>query len=206
MSADAIAAAYREWSLPRNGPVGLFCGSLYPAKKLELLVAASDLIRARIPTFTLVVIGDGPSKPLLERAAGTRPWLRLVGVRQGAEKSVFFRLANVILNPGLVGLHVLDAFAAGVPLVTAANSLHSPEVAYLQHGVNGLLVGDTPAEFGGTVVALLEDPRRRAEMARAALASSRQYSLENMVQRFAQGIQACLEAPRRSVTALMTGR
>jgi glycosyltransferase involved in cell wall biosynthesis len=198
ISVEALAETRQRLSVPEHGVVGLFCGSLYPEMRLELLIAASDHIHARIPGFTLIVIGDGPSRSVLEGAARDRNWMRLVGAKHGTGKALFFRLADVVLNPGLVGLHVLDAFAAGVPLVTTTNALHSPEIAYLQHGVNGLLVGDTAEVYGGAVVALLQDSRRLREMARAALASSSEFSLEEMVRRFSEGIVACLAAPKGS--------
>ncbi len=198
ISVEALAETLQRLSLPERGVVGLFCGSLYPEKRLELLIAASDHIQARIPGFTLIVIGDGPSRSVLEAASRDRDWMRLVGIKHGTEKALLFRLADVVLNPGAVGLNILDAFAAGVPLVTTSNALHGPEIAYLEHGVNGLLVGDAAEVYGEAVVALLQDPKRLQEMARAALASSSEFSLEEMVRRFVEGIQACLAAPKRS--------
>ena len=197
VSAEALAETRQRLSVPDHGAVGLYCGSLYPDKRLELLIAASDHIHARIPGFKLIVIGDGPSRAFLESASRERDWVRFVGVRRGAEKALFFRLADIILNPGAVGLNVLDAFAAGVPLVTTTNALHGPEIAYLLQGVNGLLVNDSTEDYGGTVLALLQDPGRLRGMSQAALASSGEYSLEEMGRRFSQGIQACLAAPKR---------
>lgn len=197
VSEEALAEVRRTWTSGGHGPVGLFCGSLYPEKRLDLLVAAGDYIRARVPGFTLVVVGDGPSRPVLEAAARKRDWLRLAGVRLGGDRAPFFRLADVALNPGLVGLHILDAFAAGVPLVTTSKALHSPEIAYLRDGVNGLLTGDGAEAYGGAVVALLQDPVQLREMSAAALASSTEFSLEEMVRRFAGGIEACLAVPKR---------
>jgi glycosyltransferase involved in cell wall biosynthesis len=197
ISPEALAAARRRWSLSESAAVGLFCGSLYPDKRLDLLISASDYIRARIPSFTLLILGDGPSRPLLECASRTRPWVHWAGVQRGGEKAIFYRLAHVVLNPGAVGLHVLDACAAGLPLLSTASALHGPEVAYLEPGLNGLLEGDTPEGFGAAVVALLQDPRRRETMSSAALAAASRFSLEEMVRRFVAGIQACLGAPKR---------
>ena len=39
-------------------------------------------------------------------------------MKKGREKAAWFKLASVVLNPGLVGLHILDSFWAGVPMVT----------------------------------------------------------------------------------------
>lgn len=191
-SADDIRTAKLQLGAAADAPVGVFCGSLYPDKKLELLVAAADLIRERLPSFALVVIGDGPSMPEMQAAAATRPWMHLVGVRKGREKALYFRMGDVMLNPGLVGLHIVDAFCAGMVMMTTRTARHSPEVAYLHDGVNGVYAGDTPAAYSQAVLDVLEDPAKLARMKASALADSERYTLENMVQRFADGIEAAV--------------
>ena len=135
-----LAELHGELGLQQSVKVGLFCGSLYPDKRLDFMVAAADKIKAALPDFHLLVIGDGPSVSVIKEAAALRPWLHWLGVRKGIEKAGYFRLAHVVLNPGLVGLHVLDSFCAGVPMVTTADARHSPEIAYLEDGNNGLVV------------------------------------------------------------------
>ncbi|MFW8602407.1 glycosyltransferase family 4 protein [Desulfobacterota bacterium M19] len=177
-----------------SAPVGLFCGSLYPDKKLDLLVGAADYIRQRVPGFGLVVIGDGPSMPLLQEAAESRPWLQLLGVQKGFPKALYFRMADVMLNPGLVGLHIVDAFCASLILCTTDNARHSPEVAYLKNGINGLMISDSVEAYGQAIVELFADPDRLARMKNASLADSNHYTMENMAENFANGIKSCLES------------
>lgn len=173
-------------------PVGVFCGSLYADKKLEFLVAASDHIRRRLCDFTLLVIGDGPSMSFMRDAQKSRPWIRLLGVRKGLEKASYFRCADVMLNPGLVGLHIVDAFCAGLVMVTTNNAKHSPEVAYLREGSNGFATADCPKIYGDAVVALFADKNKLQRMKAAAIEDSKRYSLDNMVENFAKGIERAL--------------
>lgn len=180
-----------------EAPVGLFCGSLYPDKRLDYLFAAAELIHASLPDFRLVVIGDGPSAIEIRAAMQTRPWIHWVGVKKGAEKAAWFRLANVIMNPGLVGLHVLDSFCAGIPMVTTAEARHSPEIAYLKNGVNGIVVRGGPEDYAEAVVGLLKDCARLDAIGRAARQDARRYTLDNMVHRFADGIERCLSKPSK---------
>jgi glycosyltransferase involved in cell wall biosynthesis len=193
-SEDAVAEEKSRLGIGQSGPVGLFCGSLYPDKKLDLLVAAADRVRAAIPNFELVVIGDGPSMPQMEDAASGRPWIHLTGVRKGRDKALCFRMADLMLNPGLVGLHVVDAFCAGLVMVTTSNARHSPEVAYLKHGVNGLSVEDSPTAYGNAVIELLSNDEKLARMKNAAFESSHRYTLDNMVRNFADGLEAAVNA------------
>lgn len=168
--------------------LGLFCGSLYAEKKLDLLVQAADLIHESLPEFILVVIGDGPSAPQLREELKSRPWAHCVGIKKGVEKAAYFSLAKVMLNPGLVGLHVLDSFCAGLPMVSTKTALHSPEIVYLQHGINGFLTKDDPHDYADTVIQLLSDNNKHKLASEAAKSAASLYTLDNMVTNYADGI------------------
>jgi glycosyltransferase involved in cell wall biosynthesis len=171
-----------------DSQIGLFCGSLYAEKKLDLLVQAADLIHKSIPGFILVVIGDGPSAPQLREKLTSRPWAHCVGIKKDIEKAAFFSLAKVMLNPGLVGLHVLDSFCAGLPMVSTRTALHSPEIVYLQHGINGFLTKDDPHAYANTVIQLLSDNNKYKLASEAAKSAAALYTLDNMVANYADGI------------------
>jgi len=181
-------------SIEPNSRVAIFCGSLYPEKKIDLLLASADMISNHVENFHLIVIGDGPSFPVLSAAAESRPWLHCVGVKKGHDKAVLFKLGLVQLNPGLVGLHILDAFSAGLPMITTSTAMHSPEIAYLKNGINGIVVdGDTVNDYAAAVINLLNDDISRNEISSACLASAEHYTVENMVNNFSTGIIDCLK-------------
>ncbi len=194
--AEAINSLRMELQLGEANPVGLYCGSLYQEKRLDLMVAAADVIHQQVKDFRLIVIGDGPSTPDLQVAFAKRPWARWVGIKKGFEKAAYFRLADVMLNPGLVGLHILDAFCAGMPMITTATAKHSPEIAYLENGVNGIITSDDPAEYASAVVRLLNDQEHYRKLSEAALSSSKLYTVEEMANRFADGIYSCLQVAK----------
>jgi glycosyltransferase involved in cell wall biosynthesis len=191
----AVADLRRQVGAVEGSTLGLYCGSLYPDKRLDLLRDACERVVAQRPDFRLVVIGDGPSRDVLERASA-RPWLRWVGARRGVEKAAWFRAAQLVLSPGAVGLHVLDSFVAGTPMVTTADALHGPEIAYLEHDVNGLVCAGHAPDFARAVLDLMADAPRAARLRAAAQASAARYSLDEMVHRFTAGMQACLVRPR----------
>ena len=179
-----------------TAPVGLFCGSLYPDKRLDFLVAAAERIRTMLPDFQLIVIGDGPDREQVLELIVDKPWIHATGALYGSDKATWFRLAGVVLNPGLVGLNVLDAFCAGLPLVTTREARHSPEIAYLENGINGSIVSGEIPEYATAVVDLLKDPASYDAMCRNALAGASRYTQDNMVQQFCGGIEQCLATPR----------
>lgn len=186
--AEQIAALRAEFSLPEHARVGILCGSLYPDKRLDYLLEACDRIHARHDEFRLFVIGDGPSGDWMRRQLASRPWIHAVGVKHGIDKAAYFRLAEFVLNPGLVGLHVLDAFAAGIPMVTTREARHSPEIAYLEDGRNGFVVAGGPDEYARAVSDILTDAGKLARARAEALAAGKIYTTENMALAFADGI------------------
>jgi glycosyltransferase involved in cell wall biosynthesis len=175
--------------------IGLFCGSLYPEKRLDFMVAAADRIHAEMPGFRLIVIGDGPSANDIHTAAASRPWMKCLGVRKGLEKAAYFRLADVIVNPGAVGLHVLDAFCSGIPMATTHESQHGPEIAYLKDGRNGVITRGDPEVYAQKVIRLLTDHAEHGRLCSGAREAAEHYTLQNMVERFVDGIEGCLESP-----------
>jgi L-malate glycosyltransferase len=187
-----LAALRREIGLAPEAPLGLYCGSLYGDKRIDLMVDAAERTHAAIPSFRLVIIGDGPARPELESRIRDREWAKWVGVLTGVDKAAWFRLAKVIVSPGAVGLHVLDAFAAGVPLFTTENALHGPEIEYLENGKNGFVLPDNPADFSAGIIALLNDPERYRAICEAGQVAAGRYTIANMTANFVEGIRKCL--------------
>ncbi len=187
-----LAAAHIALGIAPGATIGIFCGSLYLDKKLDFLVEACDRIHSESPEFHCIVLGDGPSMPILREAAASRPWLHLLGVTKGAQKALYFRMGAFMLNPGLVGLHIVDAFCAGLVMVTTTGARHSPEVCYLRDGINGVMTSDSAAEYAQRVLALINDPVGLAQLRAASLADADVYTLEKMVAQFADGVARCL--------------
>ncbi|MCM8622179.1 MAG: glycosyltransferase family 4 protein [Candidatus Accumulibacter sp.] len=195
--AEDLALIRKDIGAGSGTMIGLFCGSLYPDKRLDYLITAGDYIHERLEDFVLVVVGDGPSGAEVRSAAVSRPWLRWVGARKGREKAGYFRVASVVLNPGAVGLHVLDAFCAGIPMVTTEDARHGPEIAYLKNGQNGLVVAGGPERYADVVIELLRSPAVQEHLREGSRQAAEAYTLPNMVQNFADGIERCLAMPRK---------
>lgn len=178
-----------------SGPVGIFLGSLYTDKRIDFLLQAARAIHDELPAFELVVVGAGPQQAMVQAFCAGHPWAHFLGPRSGLEKVKALAASDIMLNPGLVGLGILDSFVCGVPMVTTDCGLHSPEIAYLHHGQNGLMTENDMAVYVQAVLGLLCAQAQREAMARACRQSGQQYSVNNMARNFADGVQACLEAP-----------
>jgi glycosyltransferase involved in cell wall biosynthesis len=180
------------------GPVLLFLGALVPHKGVDVALQAASQLRVRFPTLELVVAGSGPLGGWLAEAAGALPWVHRPGAVHGADKARWLAAADVMVNPGQVGLGVFDGFAAGLPLVTCQGIAHPPEAAYLRHEVNALLVAPGPDAVARAVQGLLDDPEGRNRLGRGALDSASRHTLKNMVSQFVTGVAMWqASAPRR---------
>lgn len=177
----------------------LFLGSLYPDKRLDLLFRAADIVASARPSFELHIAGSGELEGQVRRFASRRPWVHYHGAVTGQDKAALLASAQLLLIPGLVGLVVLDSFAAGVPVVTMADSPHSPEIEYLKSGLNGQVVpsGTGVADYASAVLNLLQDPAKRDELSRGALAAASAYTLDGAACRFVDGLDGALRIARR---------
>lgn len=189
-------AALRSRLDIRSENVALFVGGMYPDKRLAFLLESSERIRAAVPDFEIILVGDGPDVAQVEAAARRHRWVHLESPRFGAELAVYFAAARLLLIPGVVGLAVLDSFAFGVPLVTCDLPYHSPEIDYVSPGFDAVVVreADDPGAYARTVVELLRDRAARARLQDGCHRSASSYSIESMAQRFAAGIEQALEA------------
>jgi glycosyltransferase involved in cell wall biosynthesis len=176
---------------PRD-PVGIYCGMLHKVKALPFLLDAAKALRAIMPNFHLLLVGGGQDQPYVEQEARNYSWVHYLGPRTGNEKAPFLGIADVALQPGRVGLVILDCFAAGLPLLTTRLSNHGPEMDYLAEGINGLVSEPTVEAFAQVAWDLFSDPDRLRGMQQASLASSEHYSIEAMAANVCTGVLQCM--------------
>jgi glycosyltransferase involved in cell wall biosynthesis len=188
---DELSGARQALGVGPNDPVGLFVGSLYPDKLLPFLIASAVRVREQCPTFHLVIAGAGPdAESVVEAARQHANWIHYMGPQFGRDRAVYFRMATAFVNPGLVGLAILDAFAAGLPVITTEFPYHSPEIEYLIPGVNGLVTGATPEAYATTVAELMQSAEFLKRLRCGAIETAKSHSIEAMVENFHEGILA----------------
>ena len=192
--APDIEEQIREELKMGSGPVALYLGGIYEPKRPQFVIEAAEHIRSRIPDFEMLVIGDGSAGNLMRTAAEKYSWFHHLGACYGDERVALASIASVQLMPGLVGLNIVDAFALGIPTITTDIDYHSPEIEYLVDGVNGLMTpaDSTPQQYAETVAELLNDTERLDAMSFNAELASKDLSIEDMTERFADGIVQAL--------------
>lgn len=187
-----------ELGVAGDARVVAYVGGLYPDKRPEFLMAAADALAARDPAVVVVAAGAGVSRATVAAWAAGRPHARYLGPLFGEQRARLLAVAELLLMPGLVGLGVLDAFAAEVPLVTTDVPYHSPEIEYLVDGGNGMCLprDTTPEQYAEAVAALLHDPARLARLRAGCRAAAAVYTVDEMVRRYADGVRRALPVGR----------
>ena len=156
-------------SAPRAANRILFVGRLVTKKGLIHLIRAMERVQQVVPDAEVVVAGDGPLRPALERevaARGVR--FTFLGVQTPTQVRDLMRGASVLCGPGIVagsgnaeGLPItfLEAQATGLPVVVSTSGGSEEGVV---HDETGFLhrPGDEAA-IAEHLIALLTDPRRR---------------------------------------------
>lgn len=175
--------------------VGVFIGSFYNEKRIDFLLKSLVLIKNEIADFEMIIAGDGVERHLIEAFCAQYPWAKYVGLVKGEAKAKILAAADVMLNPGLVGLSILDSFVCATPILTTDCGLHSPEFVYLNNGVNGVVSSNSLHDYAAAVVDLFNNANKIAVMKEACLQSSKLFSVENMARNFSDGIMDCLNLP-----------
>ncbi|PYM13313.1 MAG: glycosyl transferase family 1 [Candidatus Rokuibacteriota bacterium] len=145
--------------------------NLEPHYRVDVVIEAFALVRARCPEATLTVVGDGSEKPRLRALAAERgaEGIRFLGAVEPSGMPDVYDGADVFLNASVVDnqpVSVLEAFAAGVPVVSTSTG---DLAALVRDGETGVLVpADDPAAMAKAMLHVLELPERARALARAA--------------------------------------
>ena len=150
----------------RNGephPHLLWLGRIEPRNDLTTVLEAMPLIRAQYPAARLTIVGDGPWRSRMERAARhLGESVHFAGYANG-DRPLYYRAADVYLCPtqrASFGITLLEAMACGTPMIVSDLPAFR-DVA----GANAVFVPVGEAEaWAQAVKGLLADQERRATM------------------------------------------
>ena len=180
------------FGLPRRAVIVGVVAQLIPRKGQELLFRCLPGIAARHPSVHVLCFGRGPQEQELSRqlrAEGLDSRVQLVGYRD--DLAELLPGLDLLVHPAQregLGVAVLEALSAGVPVIAAAVG-GIPDI--IEHGVHGLLVapGDARA-LTGALEQLLADPELRR---RLSLAGRERVRSEFSVERMCRGNLAVYE-------------
>jgi glycosyltransferase involved in cell wall biosynthesis len=174
---DTSAFRYRERRPLR--PRLLSTRNLEPYYRVEDTLRAFALLAARHPGATLTIAGSGSEEGRLRRLA--RPLregaVRFVGRVEPGAMPDLCDAADLFINASVVDnqpVSILEAFAAGLPVVSTATG-DIPSM--IRDGETGLLVPPRdPEALAAAIERLLRDPERAVRMAGRAREAVTRYT------------------------------
>lgn len=122
----------RVHGIPNDARVALFVGALHSSKRIDLLIEAARYVWSRDSRWWLVVAGLGEMAQQLEELARQSGRLTMLGHARAIDYAPAAAQAEIILNPGRVGLVAADALAMGLPILTTHSSVSAPEIEYIE--------------------------------------------------------------------------
>jgi glycosyltransferase involved in cell wall biosynthesis len=146
--------------------------------RVENTLDAFALLRRRFPQATLALAGYGRLESHLRRqAAPLGASVRFVGRVAPGAMPALCDAADVFVNSSVIDnqpVSILEAFAAGLPVVTTGTG---DIAAMVRPGATGVIVpADDPEAMASAVGDLLDDSERASGMARRAHAESERYT------------------------------
>lgn len=175
-----------------SSKIALFCGGMYPEKRINFVLESCYNIKKEIPEFEMIFIGSGEDSAIVQEASDSNNWIHYVGPKNGIARVKYFKITSVQLMPGLVGLGILDSFALQTPIITTNYEYHSPEIEYLENWKNGVITENTLENYSQTVIQILKS-EKYLELIDGCIKSANQYTIEKMVKNFKEGITTCLK-------------
>jgi glycosyltransferase involved in cell wall biosynthesis len=150
-----------------QGNYALFVGRLTPEKGVETLLDAWAQLGSRVPLF---IAGDGPLTALVQARAALNPGIRFLGRQSREQVNALMGQARLLVFPSEwaepFGLTLIEAFAAGLPVVA---SQVGAAASIVEHGVTGRhFQPGNAADLAAQVEWLLNRPEGLAPMGRAA--------------------------------------
>ena len=149
-----------------NDPLVAFVGRLAPEKELTLLLRAWRAIENRC-SATLLVMGEGPLEPQVERAALNGRIVLVPFQKDRGMVADILAAADLLVAPGTIetfGLAALEAMACGTPVIAPDSGGASELVS--RSGAGESFIGGNVDALVSAVCGLLDHPIRLAVLGR----------------------------------------
>ena len=184
------APASKKQVLGCEAPVIASIGRFEPQKNHAGLLRAMH----RVPDVHLVLIGEGELRPEAERLAeqlGIRERVHFLGRRSDVPE--LLRMADLYVqfsNFEGFGLAVLEAMAAGVPVVAT----NVPGLASVVEDAGVLVPAGDESALAAEIEAVLRSPERHARLAAGAAQRAADFSVERTASEYAALYRSLAEA------------
>jgi len=182
---------YRVWlGHGRDELLLIYCGSMAPSRKLQNLILAFAEVCSHAKKVKLLMVGDGSGKADLENLVsrlGLQGEVVFTGPVPHDEMRMYICACDIGISYVPVNesynynppLKTFEYFACGIPVIGTRTESNTKIIT---EDVNGLLTNDGPKETAVAILNLVSDNSKRANFARNAEYSIKQFDFKVIVQ------------------------
>ena len=183
----------KKLGLPTDGVMFLAVQRLAKEKRVDIVIRAMGELVSANPDAHLVIAGGGPCKDELTKLADSiipDGRARLLGRVSDDDLAALYRVADVFVFHSryeTFGVVLVEAMAAGLPIVTVNNTA-IPEL--VEHGKNGLLVPTYDhSAMADAMKLLVENPEMRTKMGQASKEASEKFDWQEIASQYESALQ-----------------
>jgi phosphatidyl-myo-inositol alpha-mannosyltransferase len=187
----------------------LFVGRFEKRKGAKYLLRAIPAIRERYPQTRFIFVGEGRLRAGFQRFVERHGWQDVVftGYVSDADRERYLASAHVFCAPAIggegMGIVLLEAMAAGVPIVASNISGYATVIS---HEVNGLLaIPRNSADLAHAIVRLLEHEPLRQHFIDAGQQKAQEYVWPHVAARILDYYQELLAEQKNSTGKKLHG-
>jgi glycosyltransferase involved in cell wall biosynthesis len=194
MSSEKITQCRLEFGVKTDDVLLVYTGRIDVVKNPDWVVETVVKLRKIKLPVCAVFVGDGAylaelQKKVARLSNDIGEAVKFVGRVPVEEVDRYLFSGDITVMPGMTGLAIVHSFAVGRPYITIKSPFHSPEIAYLKKGVNGLIAEATVEDFCEAVASLVTDEEKRKSMGIAALKYAKnELNMTNQIKGFEQAI------------------
>jgi glycosyltransferase involved in cell wall biosynthesis len=166
-----------KWGISETDSVIVFIGTLFKFSGLDGFIQEFHRVLREFPAAKLLIVGDGPQRPRLERiidAQGLGGEVIITGFQPYETMPRYISLASVCVNPFINTYNTREIFPGKIIqyLACARATVATPLLgitALVKDESGGVAYADSPSDMAAQVVDLLKSPGRREQLGRAGL-------------------------------------
>lgn len=166
-----------KWKIKEDECVILFIGTLYNFSGLDVFIKYFPLIKKEAPRAKLLIVGDGPQRPELEKIIerlGLKGEVIITGFQPFSTMPAYINMAAVGINPFLTTDATRDIFPGKIIQFLACGKVIVATplpgmTAFLPEHDSGVVFADNGEDMAKKVISLLKSPASRKSLEEKAI-------------------------------------
>jgi len=177
-------------------PTIVYLGRLKKAKRPDLCIKSFQIVKGKLPSAKLWIVGNGYYKKKLEKIAGEG--VRFLDKVSEKDKIELLSKAWILVNPSVRegwGINIIEANACGTPCI--AYDVPGLRDSIID-GETGILVKENGnvEKLAEAIILLLEDAELRNNLSKKALEHSKKFSWDETSEEFLKVIREVVNEKR----------